>query len=394
MTEFRFLTAGESHGKGLAVIIEGIPAGLPVAEEYIARDLRRRQGGYGRGPRMQMEQDKAEILSGIRYGLSTGSPIALFILNRDRENWSEVMSPAPVERKVDPVTRLRPGHADLAGVIKYGFADVRPVMERASARETAARVAVGAVARRLLQEFGIEVHSHTVAIGRIWARTVFPIDWQWVESSPLRCSDAEAEKAMISAIDEVRAAGDTIGGVFEVVATGVPIGLGSHVHWDRRLDGRIAQAVMSIPAVKGVEIGDGFAVARDKGSQVHDLLEPAADFWRHITNRAGGIEGGMSNGEPVVARAAIKPIPTLAKPLPSMDLCTGERVQAHFERSDVCVVPAAGVIGEAMMNIVLTEALLEKFGGDSLGEVLRNYHSYLSSIPFPRHCEESDKQQL
>lgn len=384
----RFLTAGESHGKGLTVIIEGIPAGLPVEEEYIACDLRRRQGGYGRGLRMQIEQDRAEILSGVRHGLTMGSPLALLIENRDWENWKETMSPSPPEREIEPVTRLRPGHADLAGVIKYGFADVRLIMERASARETAARVAVGAVARRLLQEFGIEVHSHTVAVGKIWAKAVPPVDWQRVESSPVRCSDVGAEKAMMSAIDEAKAAGDTIGGIFEVVATGVLIGLGSHVHWDRRLDGRIAQAIMSIPAVKGVEIGKGFALAGDKGSQVHDLLEPSADFWRHTTNRAGGIEGGISNGEPIVVRAAVKPIPTLAKPLPSMDLRTGERAPAHFERSDVCVVPAAGVIGEAMVIIVLAEAFLEKFGGDSLKEVWRNYHSYLSSIPYPGHRGE------
>lgn len=387
MTEFRFLTAGESHGKGLTVIIEGIPAGLPLEEDYIAADLKRRQGGYGRGLRMQIEQDRAEILSGVRHGLTIGSPIALFIQNHDWENWKEIMSPSPVEKKVEPVTRLRPGHADLAGVVKYGFSDVRPIMERASARETAARVAVGAIARKFLQEFGIAVHSHTVAIGKVQARTVSPVEWHYVENSPVRCADAEAEKAMISAIDEAKASGDTMGGVFEVVAAGVPIGLGSHVHWDRRLDGRIAQAIMSIPAVKGVEIGGGFAIARDKGSQVHDLLEPSADFWCHSTNRAGGIEGGMSNGEPIVVRAAVKPIPTLAKPLPSRDLQSGEKVQAHYERSDVCVVPAAGVVGEAMVIIVLAEAFTEKFGGDSLGEMQRNYHNYLNSILFPKHGE-------
>lgn len=381
---FRFLTAGESHGKGLVAIIEGVPAGLPLDEEYIARDLKRRQTGYGRSLRMEIEQDRAEILSGVRHGLTIGSPIALLILNRDWENWKEIMSPSAVEKEVEPVTRLRPGHADLAGVIKYSLNDVRPILERASARETAARVAAGAVARRLLQEFNIEINSHTVAIGGRWARRSEAIDWQQVENSSLRCADSEAEKAMIATIEEAKAAGDTVGGIFEVVATGVPIGLGSHVHWDRRLDGKIAQAIMSINAVKGVEIGIGFAGGDLKGSQVHDIIEPpgTASPWRRATNRAGGIEGGISNGEPIVVRAVVKPIPTLAKPLKSVDLRTGEVVQAHFERSDVCVVPAAGVIGEAMLSIVLADALLEKFGGDHIKETLRNYRNYLGSIPF------------
>ena len=376
----RFLTAGESHGRGLVAIIEGVPAGLPLDEEYIACDLKRRQGGYGRGGRMAIEQDRAEILSGVRHGLTMGSPIALLIWNRDWENWKQAMSVSPVELKVEPVTRLRPGHADLAGAMKYNLDDVRPILERASARETASRVALGAVARRLLQEFGIEVHSHTVCIGGRWANNVEPMDWASVENSPVRCADPEAEKAMLSAIDEARTAGDSLGGVFEVIASGVPIGLGSHVHWDRRLDGRIAQAMISIHAVKGVEMGAGFAVANLPGSQVHDIIELDAEHrWRHATNRAGGIEGGMSNGEPIVVRAAVKPIPTLAKSLPSVDLRTGKPVEAHFERSDVCVVPAAGVIGEAMLAIVLAEAMLEKFGGDHIAETLRNYRSYLDS---------------
>ncbi len=377
---FRFLTAGESHGRGLVAIIEGVPAGLALDEEYIARDLARRQGGYGRGARMDIEQDRAEIISGVRHGLTMGSPISLLIWNRDWENWKQVMSISPVEQEVEPLTQLRPGHADMAGAIKYGLDDVRPVLERASARETASRVAVGAVARKLLVEFGIEIHSHTVCIGGRWSKQAEPIDWAEVESSPLRCCDSEAEKAMTSAIDEAREAGDSLGGVFEVIASGVPIGLGSHVHWDRRLDGRIAQGMMSINAVKGVEIGAGFVVADLRGSQVHDRIELDAERrWRHLTNRAGGIEGGMSNGEAIVVRAAVKPIPTLAKPLPSADLITGAAVQAHFERSDVCVVPAAGVIGEAMLAIVLAEALLEKFGGDHIAETLRNYGSYLES---------------
>jgi chorismate synthase len=384
---FRFLTAGESHGRGLVVIIEGVPAGLALDEEYIARDLARRQGGYGRGARMEIERDRAEILSGVRHGLTMGSPISLVIWNRDWENWKQVMSISPAEQEIEPLTRLRPGHADLAGAMKYGLDDVRPILERASARETACRVAVGAVARRLLAEFGIQIHSRTVCIGGSWSGQVDPVDWTRVESSPVRCSDSEAEKAMLSAIDEAKEAGDTLGGVFEVMVSGVPIGLGSHVHWDRRLDGRIAQAMMSINAVKGVEIGAGFAVSNLPGTQVHDIIEAAVEGkWRHATNRAGGIEGGMSNGEPMIVRAAVKPIPTLAKPLPSADLRTGQAAEAHFERSDVCVVPAAGVIGEAALAAVLAEALLEKFAGDHVSETLRNYRGYLDSTgPGMRH---------
>jgi chorismate synthase len=379
----RFLAAGESHGKGLATIVEGMVAGLPLKEEDIARDLARRQGGYGRSPRMGLEQDRAEILSGVRHGLTIGSPIGLLIPNRTWESWSRVMSVSPVPEDIEPVTRLRPGHADLAGVIKYRLDDVRPVLERASARETAARVAAGAVARSLLGEFGIEIRSHTVTIGGHRAEAGVVIDWDKVEASPLRCGDSQAEAAMIAAIDEAKASGDTLGGIFEIIASGVPIGLGSHVHWERRLDGRIAQALMSINAVKGVEIGAGFALASLKGSQAHDIIQPAADGraspWHRATNRAGGVEGGMSNGEPIVVRAVVKPIPTLAQPLPSVDLHTGEATQAHYERSDICVAPAAGVIGEAMLAVILADALLEKFGGDHLAETLHNYQGYLGS---------------
>jgi len=378
---FRFLTAGESHGQGLVAIIEGVPAGLALDEEYIAKDLTRRQQGYGRGARMAIEEDRAEIASGVRHGVTMGSPITLLILNRDWENWKQVMSVLPVEQEVEPVTRLRPGHADLAGAMKYNLDDVRPILERASARETASRVAVGAVARKLLGEFDIEIHSHTVCVGGRWAKQVEKIDWSKVEKSPVRCADSKAERAMLSAIDEAKKSGDSLGGVFEVVASGVPIGLGSHVHWDRRLNGRVAQAMMSINAVKGVEIGAGFNEASLPGSQVQDIIELGAKgSWRHVTNRAGGIEGGMSNGEPIVVRAAVKPIPTMSQPLPSVDLRTGEKVEAHFERSDVCVVPAAGVIGEAMLAIILAEAMLEKFGGDHIKETLRNYRGYLESI--------------
>ncbi len=379
---FRYLTAGESHGRALTAIIEGLPAGLSLDEEYIAHDLARRQGGYGRSARMKIEQDRAEILAGVRHGLTIGSPISLLIRNRDWENWKEIMAIAIKETESEKVTRLRPGHADLAGTIKYGLDDIRPILERASARETAARVAVGAVARRLLKEFSIEIHSHTIAIGGVYAKNEGSgkIDWNNVEKSSVRCAKAETEKKMMAVIDKAMVDGDTLGGVFQVVATGVPIGLGSHVHWDRRLNGKIAQAIMSINAVKGVEIGAGFSLANLPGSQSHDIIERAGRKWHHETNRAGGIEGGITNGEPVVVKAVVKAIPTLAKPLPSVDLKTGESVVAHVERSDVCVVPAAGVIGESMLAIVLADAVLEKFGGDHIKETLRNYKSYLGEI--------------
>ena len=384
MDIFRFLTAGESHGKALTVIIEGLPAGLPLTEDYIALDLRRRQEGYGRGQRQQIEEDRAEILSGVRHGLTLGSPLSLVIRNRDWPNWQGVMQVEPGSEAVEKLTRLRPGHADLAGAIKYGHDDVRPILERASARETAARVAVGAVARRFLEEFGIAVNSHTLAIGEVTVDMESEPDWALVEESPVRCADPQASERMVRAIDVAREAGDSLGGIFEVWATGVPIGLGSHVHWDRRLDGRLAQAVMSIHAVKGVEIGGGFALARLPGSQAHDIILPADQWgdrpWRRATNRAGGLEGGITNGEPVIVRAALKPISTLAKPLPSADLATGQAIEAHYERSDVCVVPAAGVIGEAMVAIVLAEAMLEKFGGDHIDETKRNYQGYLNTI--------------
>jgi chorismate synthase len=388
MGQFRFSTAGESHGKGLAAIVEGMVASLPLEVEYINKELKRRQQGYGRGPRMKIEEDKAEIISGVRYGLTMGSPIALSITNRDWQNWQEQLSVAPVEKEAEPVTCPRPGHADLAGVTKYGLKDIRPIMERASARETAARVAVGAIARRFLEELGIAIHSHTVAIGQHhWEQgEASSIDWQQVEASPVRCADAELERAMMAAIDEAKADGDTLGGVFEVVAIGVPVGLGSHVSWTRRLDGRIAQAIMSINAVKGVEIGGGFTLAGLKGSQAHDVIEPSPRSesrglpWQHASNRAGGIEGGISNGEDIIVRAAVKPIATLAKPLSSIDLRSGEVAKAHYERSDICVVPAAGVIAETMLAIILADACLEKFGGDTLKETLANYRNYLSNI--------------
>lgn len=381
---FEFFTAGESHGKALTITINGVPAGLPLSEAAIGVQLARRQEGYGRGGRMKIERDHAEILAGVRHGLTLGSPIALLIRNRDWENWQEKMAVEPVDGPVERVTRLRPGHADLTGAIKYGFDDVRPVLERASARETAARVAAGAVARRLLDEFGIEFHGHVVALGGVEARQSIDIDWEAVERSPVRCHDSEAEAKMIAAIDAAKEDGDTVGGIVEVRAAGVPIGLGSHVQWDRKLDGRLAQAICSINAFKGVEFGAGFAATAGRGSRVHDVILPSDQWegraWRHASNRHGGILGGISTGEEIVVRAAIKPIPTLAHPLPSVDLASGEEVLAHYERSDVCVVPAGAVVAEAMVAIVIAAAFLEKFAGDALVETRRNYRSYMETI--------------
>ena len=379
----RFLTAGESHGQGLVIIVEGIPAGLPLSEDNIGAHLARRQRGYGRGGRMLIERDMAHIISGVRHGITLGSPIGMTIENKDWANWQDSMSVEPVEGEVERVTRLRPGHADLAGAMKYGFHDVRNVLERASARETAARVGAGAIAIRLLEEFGIDLHSHVVAIGGHWARPEGTIDWDQVEDSPVRCADPEAAQRMMAAIDEAKEAGDTVGGVVEVVATGIPIGLGSHVHWDRKIDGRIAQALMSINAVKAASIGEGWEAVNLRGSQVHDVIDRVTDpsrRWHRQTNRSGGTEGGMTNGMPLLARFAVKPISTLVNPLPSVDLDTGELVQAHYERSDVCQVPPAGVIGEAVVALVLADAFMEKFGGDSIEETRRNYKGYLKTV--------------
>ncbi|MGI8703096.1 MAG: chorismate synthase [Candidatus Limnocylindrales bacterium] len=397
---FRFLTAGESHGPALSVTLEGLPAGVTVGAESIAADLARRQRGYGRGARMSIEQDRAEILGGVRHGLTMGSPLLLLIRNRDWENWTRVMqveTPSAEEaaelaalaadsnRRAVPVTKVRPGHADLAGALKYGFTDVRNVLERASARETTARVAAGAVCRAFLGALGIEVWSFTAQVGEA---AVDPGEAtrtrEETEASPLRCPDVAAEERMMAEIDGARSAGDTVGGVFQVVATGVPIGLGSYVHWDRRLDGALARAICSIQSVKGVEFGLGFEQTRRRGSQVHDVIVGLAEpgegrerRWAHRTNNAGGLTGGVSNGEPLVVRGAVKPISTLARPLPSADLRTGQAVEtAHYERSDISVVPAAGVIGEAMVLLTLTEFVLEKFGGDSLPEVADNLARY------------------
>jgi chorismate synthase len=379
---FRFLTAGESHGEALTAIIEGLPAGLPLSEADIDADLARRQRGYGRGGRMKIERDHAHISAGVRWGMTLGSPLTLTIQNRDWENWKDTMAVGdpPAGASAKAVTRPRPGHADLAGAMKYGHRDIRNVLERSSARETTARVAVAGVARRLLREFGITILSHVTEIGGV---RIGPLALPWeeiaqrAEASEVRCADPEAERAMIEAIDAAKGKGDTLGGVFEVVAIGCPVGLGSYVHWDRKLDGRLAQAFCSIHAIKGAEVGMGFEAARRPGSEVHDeILFDAVGGFTRGTNSAGGLEGGVTNGQPVVVRAAMKPISTLRRPLRSVDLETKEAVEAVVERSDVCAVPAAGVVGEAMMAIVLAEAFLAKFGGDSLDEIRRNYRAY------------------
>ena len=386
MSALRFLTAGESHGRGLTAIIEGVPAGLPLSEDQIARDLARRQQGYGRGKRQQIERDRAEITAGVRHGRSIGSPIALWIGNADHANanWGVRMAVGEVTEEVDPVTLLRPGHADLAGTQKYGLDDVRPILERASARETAARVAVGAVARALLAEIGVRVRSHVRSVGAVVWEAPGEVDWEAVERSPVRVADAAVEAAMIAAIDGAKAQHDTLGGVFEVRAEGLPFGLGSHVQWDRRLDGRIAQAVLSINAVKGVEVGDAWTAAALPGSEAQDVILPSARWsgrpWRRASNRAGGLEGGMTNGEDLVVRAAIKPISTVPRRMPTADLHSGAEATSFYERSDACVVPAAAVIGEAMLAIVLAGAVLEKFGGDHVEELRRNYDAFRESV--------------
>ncbi len=367
--KLRFLTAGESHGPCLVAIVDGLPAGLPIDAAAIDRELSRRQGGYGRGGRMRIERDRVEVLSGVIAGVTIGAPVAVRIENRDWENWRERWA----ARDLPKLTVPRPGHADYAGMIKYGLDDARPILERASARETAARVAVGALAKQLLAEFGIAVGSYVTAIGAVTAVVPeLPAEelWKRAEGSDVRCPDADAAARMRAAIDAAREAGDTLGGVFTVVATGVPIGLGSHAQWDRRLDARLAAALVSIPAVKGAEIGDAFENAGRRGREVHDELFPDGTGGVHrTTNRAGGIEGGMSNGAPIVVRAAVKPIPTTLSPLRSVDLATGAAASTEYQRSDVCVVPAAAVVGEEMVAFVLADALLEKFGGDSLAEM-------------------------
>jgi chorismate synthase len=421
MPTLRFLTAGESHGRGLVAIIEGIPAGLPITADQVDHDLGRRMQGYGRGARMKIEQDRIEWLSGVRAGETLGSPIAMLIRNRDWANWEEIMAAegTPGEERRRRVVRPRPGHADLVGVLKYDRHDARDILERASARETAARVACGAVARRLLAEVGVDVGSHLVSLGGIRANVpALPqsgsggasslADEQALahsepeeippplrgsglnvrsDASPVRTLDPVAETEMIARIDQAKRDGDTLGGEIEVVVHGLPVGLGSHVHWDRKLDGRLAGMLMSIPAVKGVEIGMGFEAARRPGSEVHDPIVAAADDappndtragFRRVGNNAGGLEGGMTTGEPLVVRVAMKPIATLMSPLKTVNLDTGAEANAQSERSDVTAVPAMGVIAEALVALVLAEALLEKTGGDSMAEVRRNLDAFLA----------------
>jgi chorismate synthase len=387
----RWLTAGESHGRALVAIYEGLPAGVEITTADVAAALARRRAGYGRGARMKFEQDEVEITGGVRHGRTLGGPVALRVANTEWPKWETVMSadPVPPEDLADvarnaPLTRPRPGHADLVGMQKYGHDDARPVLERASARETAARVALGELARQYLrQSFGIEVVSHVVSLGAVRAPEGVlpgPQDGPRVDADPVRCLDAAASAAMREEIDAARKDGDTLGGVVEVVSYGLPPGLGSHVHWDRRLDGRLAAALMSIQAIKGVEVGDGFTTARRRGSQAHDEIEPSADGIRRTTNRAGGIEGGMSTGEALRVRAAMKPISTVPRALATVDVRTGEPAKAINQRSDVTAVPAAGVVAEAMVALVLADAAAEKFGGDSVPEVRRNHRGYLDSL--------------
>jgi chorismate synthase len=393
----RFSTAGESHGKALVALVEGLPAGLPVSADWVDRDLLRRMQGYGRGARMKIEQDRVEWLSGVRAGETLGSPVAMLIPNRDWANWEDVMAHEaadPGELRRRRVTRPRPGHADLVGVLKYDRVDARDILERASARETTARVAAGALARRLLDEFGVEIGSHVVSLGGVMvprpAGLPTPLNAA-ADQSEVRVLDRSIEPEIIRRIDAAKKAGDTLGGEVEVVARGVVVGLGSHVSWDRKLDGRLAGALMSIPAVKAVEIGLGVEAARRPGSAVHDPIDPAssevppsagdprAGFSRR-SNNAGGLEGGITTGEPVVIRVAMKPISTLMSPLPTVDLATGQPANAQSERSDVTAVPAVGVIAEALTAFVLADAMMEKFGGDSLGEMRRNYDGYVAVL--------------
>ncbi|HEY6634923.1 MAG TPA: chorismate synthase [Acidimicrobiia bacterium] len=377
----RFLTAGESHGPGLVAILEGLPRGLSVDVAGVSAELTRRRGGYGRGARMAVEQDEVEILGGVRHGRTLGSPVAMLIRNTEWPKWETIMSPGPGEGGKE-VTRPRPGHADLAGMVKYGTDDARDILERASARETAARTVVGYLCRSLLERVDIDILSHVVSIGEIQAKTQLPTpdDRPAIEADPVRCLDPEASAAMLAAIDRAREGKDTLGGVFEVVAHGVPVGIGSHVHYDRKLDALLAGAVMSIPAIKGVEVGDGFAAAASPGSLAHDEIVRVDGMIARATNRAGGTEGGMSNGEPIRVKGAMKPISTLMQPLRTIDMSTGEPDQAVRERSDVCAVPAAGVVGEQMVAFVLADEISRKFGGDEIGELVAAVADYRGRV--------------
>ena len=387
----RWLTAGESHGPALVAVLEGLPADVETTSDLIADELARRRAGYGRGARMSFERDDVEILGGVRHGRTLGGPIAIKVGNTEWPKWQVVMSPDPVPAEEleglarnAPLTRPRPGHADLAGMQKYGFDDARPVLERSSARETAARVALGAVAQAFLRQVaGVELLSHVVSIGEATApygSLPSPADRAAVDGDPVRCLDPDASAAMVAEIDLARKEGDTLGGVVEVVVHGLPPGLGSHVHWDRRLDSRLAAALMGIQAIKGVEVGDGFDVARRRGSLAHDEIVDEGDGVRRLTGRAGGVEGGMTTGEVLRVRAAMKPISTVPRALRTIDVATGEAAVAINQRSDVCAVPAAGVVAEAMVALVLADAMLEKFGGDSVSETRRNLEGYLAAL--------------
>ena len=388
----RWLTAGESHGPELVAILEGLPAGVPVTTESLRSGLARRRLGFGRGARMKFEQDEVRISGGVRHGFSMGGPIAICIANTEWPKWQNIMSSDPVDAesltgaRAEPLTRPRPGHADFTGMQKYGFLDARPVLERASARETAARVALGEVARSFLSSLGIKLVTHTVGIGSVESgrdiQRPSANDVETIDADELRCFDENLSKAMYSEVEAAHKDGDTLGGVTETIVYGLPPGLGSFTHWDRRLDSQIAAAVMGVQAIKGVEIGDGFETARRRGSAAHDeLSRDSSGITHRTTDRAGGIEGGMSNGSPLIVRAAMKPISTVPKALSTIDVATGESAKAHHQRSDVCAVPAAGVVVEAMVALVLANSVLEKFGGDSISETKRNLDSYLDNIP-------------
>jgi chorismate synthase len=387
----RWLTAGESHGPALVAVLDGVPAGVELTSAQIARELGRRRLGYGRGARMSFEQDEVEVVGGLRHGRTLGSPVAIRVGNSEWPKWQTVMAADPVDPEAlaaqarnAPLTRPRPGHADLAGMQKYGHTDARPILERASARETAARVAVGTVAKALVEQaLGIQIVSHVVSLGSVTVKPGLlprPEDAQRIDEDPLRCLDPEASARMVEEVDAAKKDADTLGGIVEVLAYGVPPGLGSHVQWDRKLDARLAAALMSIQAIKGVEIGDGFTQARSRGSQAHDEIVPTATGVRRLTDRAGGLEGGITTGEPLRVKAAMKPISSLNRPLSTVDVATGEPATAINQRSDVCAVPAAAVVAEAMVALVLAEAATEKFGGDSVDEMRRNLAGYLENL--------------
>lgn len=377
----RFLTAGESHGPGLVTIVEGLPRGLEVSADGLSAELTRRRHGYGRGARMAIEKDEVEILGGVRHGRTLGSPVAVLIRNTEWPKWEEIMSPAPGDRGKE-VTRPRPGHADLAGMLKYDTDDARDILERASARETAARTVSGYLSRVMLESCGVDVLSHVLAIGDVEAKYTIPTseDRTRIEADPVRCLDPQASADMVRIIDEAREGKDTLGGVFEVIALGVPVGIGSHVHYDRRLDFLLAGAVMSIPAIKGVEVGEGFESAATPGSRAHDEIVRIDGVISRETNRAGGVEGGMSNGQPIAVRGAMKPISTLMQPLRTIDMSTGQPDQAVRERSDVCAVPAAGVVGEQMVTFVLASEFSRKFGGDTVDDLVGAVGSYRTRV--------------